>query len=248
MTGASRGFTLIELLIVITIIAVLAALLFPVLSKVSESSRTTKCTSNLRQLGVAAVLYGNEHNNELPVGLADTSGNVPPGSLCWYDGLAYYLGRPERYAPGTAKPIPLPAVFACPSNSAAHKSAATPTADPAWPQWPYTGDYGYNSYLNPQRLAPAPAAANLPSKFSQLSHPAQTLMICEVAYQNQWDRITLYKKPGLLGMRHSGADNMLWADGHVSRMTYDELKAMATNPNTPWKGNQVTFYSGADAP
>jgi len=57
-----RGFTLIELLTVIAIIAVLAAILFPVFSRVREKGRQTNCLSNLQQLGHASTLYSTDYN------------------------------------------------------------------------------------------------------------------------------------------------------------------------------------------
>ena len=53
-----NGFTLIELLVVIAIIAILAAILFPVFSRARENARRTACVSNVKQLGVAWMMYG----------------------------------------------------------------------------------------------------------------------------------------------------------------------------------------------
>ncbi|MEI6516251.1 MAG: prepilin-type N-terminal cleavage/methylation domain-containing protein [bacterium] len=57
-TRSRAAFTLIEMLLVIAIIGVLGAMLYPVLSKVRESGRVVKCASNLRQLQLAVVNYG----------------------------------------------------------------------------------------------------------------------------------------------------------------------------------------------
>jgi len=57
---SKRAFTLIEMLVVIAIVAILAALLLPALSRGKDSAKSAACKSNLRQLGIAVNLYATE--------------------------------------------------------------------------------------------------------------------------------------------------------------------------------------------
>jgi len=83
------GFTLIELLVVIAIIAILAAILFPVFAKAREKARQASCTCQLKEIGLAVLMYAGDYDDRLIDHCGQTTAN------CWAVSLFPYVKNAE---------------------------------------------------------------------------------------------------------------------------------------------------------
>ncbi len=92
-----KGFTLIELLVVIAIIAILAAILFPVFARAREKARQASCSSNVKQIMLAVLMYAEDYDGMTPIGCSywyapggggSASRTDPTG---WFDLLQPYM-------------------------------------------------------------------------------------------------------------------------------------------------------------
>ena len=104
MIRSNRGFTLIELLVVVAIIAILAAVLFPVFATAREKARQTSCASNMKQLGEAFIQYENDYDETTVGGTATTTTNG-----CYTQAGAGWAGMIYPYVKSTG-------VYTCPDD------------------------------------------------------------------------------------------------------------------------------------
>jgi len=96
-TDKEKAFTLIELLVVIAIVAILAALLLPVLSKAKEKGHAIKCISNMKQLTVCWLMYAEDNNEWLvPNWILLAGGDAPP--VAWISGSVRNLQQATNVA------------------------------------------------------------------------------------------------------------------------------------------------------
>ena len=163
----AKAFTLIELLVVIGIIAVIAAILFPVFFAVREKGRRTQCLSNERQLGIAILQYAADNNETLFVAGTEAHGFGYAGT-----GLGW-AGRCYPYIKDVG-------VFRCPDDSTADVTAGDIGSMNGWAMSAVS--YGFNSNLAGATVLNLPGAYPLPSvTLGQIATPARTVLLCEVS-------------------------------------------------------------------
>ena len=227
-----RAFTLIELLVVIAIIAILAALLLPVLAKAKEKGWRTQCVNNLKQMAVATQSYVDDHGDVLPgplwAGQYDTYSNQGQD----YTRLPYYIAV---YC-GMPAPSPTPVLFPlarCPS--AVHHWTEPPAGtDPDSVHRPisYVATRGVTNYAGnvtyPFGYPYAdlgPGISNIktneaPKKLREIIDPSVTWTMRDADQENSVDWALYYpflpESPS-----HGNIRNTIYFDWHIEAVKAD---------------------------
>ena len=93
------GITLVELLVVITIIALLISLVLPGLRSAREAALRTSCASQIRQSGLATIIYRQDFKDEFPTNYYGKSGPARDLSICQCPGAIHLSERPQPHGP-----------------------------------------------------------------------------------------------------------------------------------------------------
>jgi prepilin-type N-terminal cleavage/methylation domain-containing protein len=149
MSSSGHGFTLVELLVVISVIAILAALLLPALAKAKASAQSAACKSNLRQLGLALTMYVQDNQKYPGPILEDADGILMITAFTgWTEALDPYIP-----ALATIGPLDLtrdsrmyyrPTVLTCPAVPKIRVVVGVGGPQIARYDWVYERAYGYN--------------------------------------------------------------------------------------------------------
>ena len=217
-----KSFSLVELLIVISIIAILAALLLPALNKAREKARDILCSGNLKQLSSYMFLYIEQNNDVIPAAM----GNAGHPSGKWQDMLYGLIAPGEKFTDqyyltgiNTDTCYPKNKVFACPASGPCNIAVSS-------------RHYGINSsgFLYEDGRASSFGFASFHTgaysmKLGRIKSPSRRAALFDIdkwgSYPESYAKVysDLYKgnDNGVAVWRHRDGDglNVNFADGHV---------------------------------
>ena len=212
---APRGFTLIELLVVMAIIAILAAMLLPVIVHAKASAQVITCRSNLKQWGTATQLYAADNHDYLP---RDGSGSGDSTTGGWYVDLPHIMGLPtynEMPWHTNAQIDPGRSIWICPANTRRSNSNNL-------------FHYCLNEHVNG-------IGTDNQIRLVSIPHPSVTVWLFDngkLAAVAQWNNVH--------SNLHNQGAQFVFLDGHVARFRNTEYwnfktdEGLTNNPDLVW--------------
>lgn len=208
-----RGFSQIELLTVIAIVVVLTAILIPALRGVRESSYSTKCAANLRQLATAGLHYLNDHN-----GVFHSRNLEHPSTHASAPGISDYLGfEPNKW-------IYEDTVYTCPAEQAGDKPSA----------YIYHRTYSVNEWtINYPTKKPSPESSQTYApKIDDFVNPSATSYIMDGTINTDaqlekgfryFNHLNESQVDTIMRYPHNKKINVVYLDGRVESFTREEM-------------------------
>jgi len=214
-----KAFTLIELLIVVAIISLLAAIMFPVFARARESARKSSCLSNLKQISLGWMMYAQDYDETAPLAVYYSDG----GSI--EHGWDFTLDYSSDYN----HPITSPGLLDSYLKNGQINNCPSFTSDTVGR--PYSG-YGYNTtYIGGEGNYDGSGLKHSSANLAQIEVPAETVLFADAGAWSTYSNSVigqnylrapsddLLYKASTAEFRHNETGNVAYADGHVKSVT-----------------------------
>jgi prepilin-type N-terminal cleavage/methylation domain-containing protein/prepilin-type processing-associated H-X9-DG protein len=249
----AAAFTLIELLVVIAIIAILAAMLLPVLASSKLKATQAACLSNQKQLGLAFTMYVNDNNGNMidynPASFKNGGGfwGLDPNAPGDWTSQAFALADVQHDLMTNnmlAQYAPSPGVYHCPGDVRFNLPIGTGSSV----------GWAYDSYAITENVEAIPGFSDSYSKMSQINRSSDCMIFAEQADTRGYNEATfaltvLLGPPPAVGFvdvfstYHGPVGTFSFADGHAETHKWLDSNILADGKYTVQPGSTGYDYS-----